>query len=105
MSQPPLDGPVAVLGFGNQGEAQALNLRDSGCDVLVGARPGGGGESRARAHGFSVVAIGEAARRARVIAVLLPDEAVPSLWSELRASATAGAAFVFAHGFSLLYGG
>ena len=104
MSRPPLEGPVAVLGFGNQGEAQALNLRDSGCDVLVGARSGGGGESRALAHGFPVSPIAEATSRARVVAVLLPDEVVPSLWDELRAAAKVGAAFVFAHGFNLLYG-
>jgi ketol-acid reductoisomerase len=103
MSQPPLDGPIAVLGFGNQGEAQALNLRDAGCEVWIGARPGGAGESRARAHGFPVMPLAEATRRARIVAVLLPDEVVPTLWDELSGAAQADAAFVFAHGFNLLY--
>ncbi|MEK7329211.1 MAG: ketol-acid reductoisomerase, partial [Candidatus Eisenbacteria bacterium] len=75
----PLAGvPVAVLGFGNQGAAQALNLRDSGVAVGVGARAGGGGEARARGHGFETLPLAEAARRAGVCAVLLPDEAAPA---------------------------
>ncbi len=93
-----------MLGFGNQGEAQALNLRDSGLEVVVGARAGDGA-ARARAHGFDVSALGQAARGAELIAVLLPDEVVPSWWSELVAAREPGACFVFAHGYSLLYGG
>jgi len=98
-----LDGPVAVLGFGNQGEAHALNLRDSGVDVLAGARPGRSGEARARALGFTVLAPLEAARRARIVAVLLPDEVVPEAWGELGHALAPQAGVVFAHGFNLLY--
>ena len=92
----------AVLGFGHQGEAQALNLRDSGAQVGVGARAGSGGD-RARAHGFEVLPIADAVRRARVVAVMLPDEVVPGLWNSLAPSFAEDAALVFAHGFNLVY--
>jgi ketol-acid reductoisomerase len=99
-----LAGPVAVLGFGNQGEAQALNLRDSGVPVVIGARAGGAGEARARAHGFETLPLDQAARRARVCAVMLPDERIPELWPAVAAALGGKAGVVFAHGFSLLYG-
>jgi ketol-acid reductoisomerase len=97
-------GPVAVLGFGNQGEAQALNLRDSGIEVVVGARPGHPAAERARAHGFRVLRIAEAVRTAPTAVVLLPDEVVPSVWPDLESVFPASATIVFAHGFNLLYG-
>jgi ketol-acid reductoisomerase len=96
-------GTVAVLGFGNQGEAQALNLRDSGAHVIVGARPGRGAEQRARGLGFEVFDLSDAARRASVIAVLLPDEALSESWPAFHSAARNEAGFVFAHGFNLLY--
>jgi ketol-acid reductoisomerase len=97
-------GGVVVLGFGNQGEAHALNLRDSGVAVRVGARPGGQGETRAHAHGFEVHPLAEAARGTATLAMLLPDEVVPQLWPELQPSLDPECALVFAHGFNLLYG-
>jgi ketol-acid reductoisomerase len=93
---------VAVLGFGHQGEAQAQNLRDSGVTVVVGARPGAGAD-RARADRFEVLDLAAAVRRAQVIAMMLPDEAVPGLWEALAAAAAPDAALVFAHGFNLIY--
>jgi ketol-acid reductoisomerase len=100
----PLAGrPLAILGFGNQGEAQALNLRDEGADLLVGVRPGGSSEGRARAHGFRTLAPAEALRQAQVAAVLLPDEIVPEIWPTLSKAWSPGVALVFAHGFNLLY--
>lgn len=96
-------GRVAILGFGNQGEAQALNLRDSGCDVIVGARPGPGA-TRALAAGFEVLPLREAAENAAVLAVMLPDQEVPGLWPELTVSGARPVTIVFAHGFNLLYG-
>ncbi|MFN8586931.1 MAG: ketol-acid reductoisomerase [Candidatus Eisenbacteria bacterium] len=95
---------VAILGYGNQGAAHALNLRDSGCDVIVGARPGRGAEARAKEAGFAVFAPAEAAARARVLALLVPDDAVGAAWPEVGAALGAGACVVFAHGFNLLYG-
>ncbi len=96
-------GVVAVIGYGNQGAAHALNLRDSGASVIVGARPGKGAEARAKAAGFEVVAPAEAVRRSATVALLVPDEAAPALWAEAGGPLAAGAAVVFAHGFNLLY--
>jgi ketol-acid reductoisomerase len=93
---------VAVLGFGHQGEAQASNLRDSGVRVVVGARAGAGG-TRARAQGFEVLGFEEAVRRAQVVAVMLPDEVVPTLWASISAALAPDAGLVFAHGFNLVY--
>ena len=95
---------VAVLGYGNQGAAQALNLRDSGCTVIVGARAGLGADARARAAGFEVFAPADAASRAGVIAMLVPDEAVPQAWPAVAEALAKDACVVFAHGFNLLYG-
>lgn len=95
---------VAILGFGNQGEAQALNLRDSGIAVVVGARPEGAAAARARALGFETHPLTDASRRADVVAILLPDEVVPALWAELLPSFRPGAPLMFAHGYNLLYG-
>jgi ketol-acid reductoisomerase len=94
---------VAILGFGHQGEAQSLNLRDSGRRVRVGARPGGAGDARARALGFEVLAPGDAAAGADCAAVLLPDEVVPGLWPDLAPRFRPDATLVFAHGYNLLY--
>ena len=93
---------IAVLGYGHQGEAQALNLRDSGVEVVVGARPGAGGE-RARTAGFEVLPLERAVARAQAVAVMLPDEAVAGLWGALLAAIPADAHLVFAHGFNLVY--
>ncbi len=97
-------GRVVVLGYGNQGEAHARNLRDGGEQVSVAARPGRTAERRALAHGFTVAAPAKALRNADTLAVLLPDEVVPEMWPELASAAGATRAFVFAHGFNLLYG-
>ncbi len=97
-------GTVVVLGYGNQGEAHARNLRDAGEVVRVAARPGRGAEARARAHGFDVLPPLAALAGADTLAVLLPDEAVPQAWPELAAAARGLRTAVFAHGFNLLYG-
>ncbi len=97
-----LAGPVAVLGFGHQGEAQALNLRDAGLEVRVGAREGHAAESRARARGFAPQPLARAVRGAATVAVLLPDDVAPTLWPELAAAIEPGATLVFAHGYNLL---
>ncbi len=96
-------GTVAILGFGNQGQTHALNLRDSGAEVIVGARAGHSADARARSLGFEVLALAEAAERAHVVAVLLPDEVTPSLWPDLAGALRQDAVVVFAHGFNLLY--
>jgi ketol-acid reductoisomerase len=99
------DSPrAAVIGFGHQGEAQALNLRDAGWRVAVGARAGGASEARARAHGFAPLEPAEALRGADWAAMLVADEALPALWPSLRERIEPRATVVFAHGFNLLYG-
>ncbi|HEY6100627.1 MAG TPA: ketol-acid reductoisomerase [Anaeromyxobacter sp.] len=104
MREPQADRPVAVLGFGNQGEAHAHNLRDGGAAVVVGARSGGDADRRARAAGFDTRPLADAALAGRVISVLLPDEAVPEAWPAFAPAVAPGATVVFAHGFNLLYG-
>jgi ketol-acid reductoisomerase len=95
---------VAVLGYGNQGRAQALNLRDSGVAVLVGARDGVGAE-RARADGFDVRSPGEAAAAVDLVALLAPDETHGDVYRECVATnLRPGGALLFAHGLSIRFG-
>ncbi len=94
---------VAVLGYGAQGHAHALNLRDAGCSVLVGQRPGRRA-AEAQAAGFEVVPIEEAARRADLLILGLPDDAAGAIYAaqvapHLRAGQTLG----FIHGFAIHY--
>jgi ketol-acid reductoisomerase len=99
------DGPIAaIVGYGNQGGPQARMLRRSGVRVLVGARPGGVSEKRARADEFPVSSPRDAVAAANTIGILVPDEAVPELWSEIAGAVRQRSTIVFAHGFSLLYG-
>ena len=100
------DVTIAVLGFGNQGQAHALNLRDSGARVVIGARRGGNGWNAAARAGFTPVGIAEAVAAADVVAVLVPDESQALLFREAIAPALRpGAALVFAHGFAVAFGG
>jgi ketol-acid reductoisomerase len=97
---------IGVLGYGNQGRAQAWNLRESGCAVVVGARPGGASGDLASAEGFSVVAPAFLGEMVDLLAVLLPDEAHAGVVSELAAQARRGGrirALIFAHGYSLCF--
>lgn len=96
---------VAVIGFGNQGHAHALNLRDSGVEVVVGARPGGKGWKEAKRGGFATLPIGEACVRADLVMVLLPDEIQGRVFAaEIRGNLKPNAAVGFAHGFSVTFG-
>lgn len=95
---------VAVLGYGIQGRAQALTLRDSGVEVMVGNREDAYRE-RAVEDGFRVLTVEEASRRSSIIIVLLPDEIQPEVFeSAIRSGLSAGNALVFAHGFAVHYG-
>jgi ketol-acid reductoisomerase len=94
---------VAILGYGSQGHAHALNLRDSRVDVVVGVRPGPS-EAKARAAGLPVVSPVEAAAAADVIMVLVPDHLQAALYREAIAPHLApGKALAFAHGFTIHY--
>jgi len=93
---------VAVVGYGSQGRAHALNLRDSGCDVVIGLRPDGPTAAKARADGFRVVTPAEAAREAKVVALLTPDMTQASIYREqLEPNLQTGACLLFAHGFNV----
>jgi ketol-acid reductoisomerase len=95
---------VAVIGYGSQGHAHALNLRDSGVDVIVGLRPGKSWD-RAAADGVTVVTVDEAVRRADVIMILINDEFQAKLYREqIEPNLKPGKAIAFAHGFNIHFG-
>ncbi len=92
---------VAVLGYGSQGRAHALNLKDSGFKVVVGARTGGAGGKQAKRDGLSVAEPIDAVERADVVAMLEPDMAQKKLNQEIRTKLRKAAALLFAHGFNI----
>jgi ketol-acid reductoisomerase len=95
---------IAVVGYGIQGRAQALNLRDSGVRIIVGNRRDSYGTAAEQDH-FEVVSISEAAARGTIVLFLLPDEAQPQVFrDEIEPSLRSGQALIFAHGFSVRYG-
>ncbi len=73
---------IAVIGYGNQGHAQALNMRDSGCEVIIGVRRGGDSWERAKKDGFDVYEISEAAKKGDIIHILIPDEVQAKVYNE-----------------------
>ncbi len=96
---------VAILGYGNQGHAHALNLRDSGVEVIVGARMDGASARAAAAAGFPVRSYAQAAAEADVVMLTLPDEHIPRIYEEEVAPAIRqGAALGFAHGLAVHFG-
>jgi len=96
---------IVVMGYGNQGRPQALNMRDSGLDVVVAVREGGDGWKSARDDGFSPVSIEDGAAQADVLLLLLPDEIHHEVFeSYVRRRLKSGAAVCFAHGFSVTFG-
>ena len=101
-----LDGKtVAILGYGSQGHAHALNLKDSGVDVVVGLREDSSSVEKAKADGLRVTSIADAASEGDVVMVLLPDEKQAEVWeSEIRDGIAPGNLLMFAHGFSIHFG-
>jgi ketol-acid reductoisomerase len=96
---------IAIVGYGSQGRAHALNLRDSGFDVVVGLRPGGPTEMQAWADGFAVKTPAVAAADADLVAVLVPDMAQKALYENVLAQhIQPGACLLFAHGLNVHYG-
>jgi ketol-acid reductoisomerase len=101
-----LDGKtVAILGYGSQGHAHALNLKDSGVDVVVGLREGSSSADKARSDGVRVVSIADAASEGDLVMVLLPDEKQAEVFEEeIRDGIAPGNLLMFAHGFSVHFG-
>jgi len=96
---------VAVIGYGSQGHAHSLNLKDSGVDVVVGLQPGSKSKATAEEQGLKVLTPSEAAAWADVIMILTPDPAQRHLYvTDIEKNLTAGKALVFGHGFSVRYG-
>ena len=96
---------VAVLGYGSQGHAHALNLRDSGFDVRVGLRPGSRSWGDAEGEGLRVLPVGEAVAEADVVAMLLPDTVQAAVYREdVAPNLSPGAMLLFAHGFTIRFG-
>ncbi|MGI8579518.1 MAG: ketol-acid reductoisomerase [Solirubrobacteraceae bacterium] len=100
-----LDGKtVAIIGFGSQGHAHAQNLKDSGVDVIVGLRPDSSSVQKARDAGLEVVDPADAASRAEIVMMLVPDERHREIWeNEVRDGVAAGNLLLFGHGFSVHY--
>ena len=95
---------VAVIGYGNQGRAQALNLRDSGVKVVVGAREGGSSEEQARSDGFNVLSIDRAVIDTDIIVMLLPDQIMSVVYKEsISPNLSAGKTIQFSHGYNIHY--
>jgi ketol-acid reductoisomerase len=92
---------IAVLGYGSQGRAHALNLKDSGFDVVVGVRKGGNGWKKARKDGVAVAEPKAAVKGADLVAMLVPDIAQKTLYQDIKKELKAGAALLFAHGFNV----
>ncbi|MDM7926553.1 MAG: ketol-acid reductoisomerase [bacterium] len=96
---------IAIVGYGSQGHAQAQNLRDSGCKVVVSDLKDSDNWKLAVSHGFQPVSAEEAARQADVIQILLPDQTQKAVYeSAIARHMTAGKALVFSHGFNIHFG-
>jgi ketol-acid reductoisomerase len=100
-----LNKKVAVIGFGSQGHAHSLNLRDSGVDVRVGLRKNSSSKAKAEAEGLTVIPIPEAAAWGDTVMILAPDTAQPDIYrDQIEPQLTPGKTLMFAHGFNIRFG-
>jgi ketol-acid reductoisomerase len=96
---------IAIIGYGSQGHAHALNLRDSGCQVIVGLRPDSASRAEAEGEGLEVAGVADAASRGDVVMILVPDERQADVWeSDIKDGIAPGNLLMFAHGFAVHYG-
>lgn len=102
----PLNGKtIAVIGYGNQGHAQANNMRDRGCDIIIGVRPDGFSWNRAEEDGFDVYEIEEAVAKGDIVHFLIPDEVQPKVYEKkLKQKIGEKEAICFSHGFNVHFG-
>ena len=95
---------IAIIGFGSQGYGQSMNLKDSGCDVILGLRQGGVSDTKAKDYGFKTMPVAEAVKEADIIQVLIPDEVQAKVFEEeIKPNLRAGQYLMFAHGFNIHY--
>jgi ketol-acid reductoisomerase len=101
-----LDGKtVAIIGYGSQGHAHALNLKDSGVNVVVGLYEGSKSKAKAESQGLTVLSVEEATKAADIIMILIPDEKQAAMYKEsIEPNLTAGKTLAFAHGFNIHFG-
>jgi ketol-acid reductoisomerase len=101
----PLEGKtIAVIGYGSQGHAQAKNMKDSGLNIIVGLRPSGKSWNQAKKDGFKVYPVPEAAAKADLIFILIPDMVQPEVYKEsIEPNLTEGKTLDFAHGFNIRF--
>ncbi len=96
---------VAIIGYGSQGHAHALNLKDSGVDVVVGLYEGSKSADKAREQGLEVMSVADATKAADIIMVLIPDEKQKAVYeAEIKPNLSAGKTLAFAHGFNIHFG-
>ncbi|GBD39322.1 Ketol-acid reductoisomerase (NAD(+)) [bacterium HR37] len=96
---------IAIIGYGSQGHAHALNLRDSGMNVVIGLRQGGSSWEKAKSAGFKVLPVNEASSWADLIMILAPDTSQPEIYSNyIEGNLNPGDAIAFSHGFNIHYG-
>ncbi len=96
---------IAIIGFGSQGYGQGLNLKDSGCDVIMGLRQGGVSDTKAKDYGFTTMPISEAVKKADIVQILIPDEVQAKVYKEeIEPYLREGQYLMFSHGFNIHYG-
>ena len=99
------DKVIAIIGYGSQGHAQAQNLRDSGCNVIIGQRPGSKNYDLAVSHGFQPVSAAEATKQADIINILLPDEVQADVYkNDIKPNLQKGDLLLCSHGFNIHFG-
>ena len=96
---------IAIIGYGSQGHAHALNLKDSGCNVIIGLYEGSKSWAKAEAQGFEVYTAAEAAKKADIIMILINDELQADMYKkDIEPNLEAGNMLMFAHGFNIHFG-
>ncbi len=95
---------IAVIGFGSQGYGQSMNLKDSGCDIVLGLRQGGKSDTKAKNYGFKTMSIEEAVKWADIVQILIPDELQAEVYEhQIKPNMKSGQYLMFSHGFNIHY--